>query len=147
MSLDDERRRYYRLTPLGRRVAAAEIARLESIVEMARAKKLVPPAEVEREPTADGRSPARRSTVPRAAPGVPVRLPTDHGREMEQTFHAQRREAHQEGSMTALARLWLETFRDVFTTAPREHLAILRQDVGYALRALRRAPVFAARPS
>jgi DNA-binding PadR family transcriptional regulator len=42
ISLDDERRRYYRLTPLGRRVAAAEIARLESIVEMARAKKLVP---------------------------------------------------------------------------------------------------------
>ena len=42
ISLDDERRRYYRMTPLGRRVAAAEIARLESIVEMARAKKLVP---------------------------------------------------------------------------------------------------------
>lgn len=40
-ALDDERRRYYRLTPLGRRVAAAEIARLESIVEMARAKNLV----------------------------------------------------------------------------------------------------------
>jgi DNA-binding PadR family transcriptional regulator len=42
LALDDERRRYYRLTPLGRRVAAAEIDRLESIVEMARAKKLVP---------------------------------------------------------------------------------------------------------
>jgi len=41
-ALDDERRRYYRLTPLGRRVAAAEIDRMESIVEMARAKKLVP---------------------------------------------------------------------------------------------------------
>ena len=42
ISLDDERRRYYRLTALGRRVAAAEITRLESLVEMARAKKLVP---------------------------------------------------------------------------------------------------------
>jgi DNA-binding PadR family transcriptional regulator len=40
-ALDDERRRYYRLTPLGRRVAVAEIERLESIVEMARQKKLV----------------------------------------------------------------------------------------------------------
>ena len=40
--LDDERRRYYRLTPLGRKVAAAEIERLEAIVEMARDKKLVP---------------------------------------------------------------------------------------------------------
>ena len=42
IALDDERRRYYRLTPLGRRVAVAEIARLESIVEMAREKRLVP---------------------------------------------------------------------------------------------------------
>ena len=42
VALDDERRRYYRLTPLGRRVAVAEIARLESIVEMAREKRLVP---------------------------------------------------------------------------------------------------------
>jgi len=38
----DERRRYYRLTPLGRKVAAAEIDRLEAIVEMAREQKLVP---------------------------------------------------------------------------------------------------------
>jgi DNA-binding PadR family transcriptional regulator len=41
IALDDERRRYYRLTALGRRVAAAEIERLESIVRMARDKKLV----------------------------------------------------------------------------------------------------------
>jgi DNA-binding PadR family transcriptional regulator len=40
-ALDDERRRYYRLTAFGRRVAAAEIERLESIIEMARAKNLV----------------------------------------------------------------------------------------------------------
>jgi DNA-binding PadR family transcriptional regulator len=42
VALDDERRRYYRLTPLGRQVAVAEITRLESIVEMAREKRLVP---------------------------------------------------------------------------------------------------------
>ena len=41
-ALDDERRRYYRLTALGRRVAVAEIARLESIFERAREKRLVP---------------------------------------------------------------------------------------------------------
>jgi DNA-binding PadR family transcriptional regulator len=39
--LDDERRRYYRITPLGRRVAAAELARLESLVADAKAKKWV----------------------------------------------------------------------------------------------------------
>ena len=41
-ALDDERRRYYRLTPLGRSVVTADVARLESIVEMARAKNLRP---------------------------------------------------------------------------------------------------------
>ena len=42
-ALDDERRRYYRLTPRGRRVAVAEIERLESIVGMAVEKKLLRP--------------------------------------------------------------------------------------------------------
>jgi DNA-binding PadR family transcriptional regulator len=39
-ALDDERRRYYRLTPLGRAVAEAEVGRLQTIVDIARAKKL-----------------------------------------------------------------------------------------------------------
>ncbi len=40
--LDDERRRYYRLTELGRRVAVAEVERLEDAVRAARSKGLVP---------------------------------------------------------------------------------------------------------
>jgi DNA-binding PadR family transcriptional regulator len=36
-ALDDERRRYYRLTDFGRRVALAETQRLERLVTMARA--------------------------------------------------------------------------------------------------------------
>ena len=36
--LDDERRRYYRLTGLGLRVARAEARRLAALVEMARSK-------------------------------------------------------------------------------------------------------------
>jgi DNA-binding PadR family transcriptional regulator len=40
-SLDDERRRYYRLTALGRQVAIAELRRLESILVQARAKRLI----------------------------------------------------------------------------------------------------------
>ena len=39
--LDDERRRYYRLTNLGHRVAVAEAERLERLVKNARAKKLL----------------------------------------------------------------------------------------------------------
>jgi DNA-binding PadR family transcriptional regulator len=41
-SLDDERRRYYRLTDFGRRVARAEAQRMETVLGMARAKKLIP---------------------------------------------------------------------------------------------------------
>ncbi len=37
--LDDERRRYYRLTALGRRVAVAETQRLEAVVAEARTKR------------------------------------------------------------------------------------------------------------
>jgi DNA-binding PadR family transcriptional regulator len=40
-ALDDERRRYYRLAPLGRDVAIAELRRLETILVQARAKRLV----------------------------------------------------------------------------------------------------------
>jgi DNA-binding PadR family transcriptional regulator len=39
---DDERRRYYRITPLGTAVAKAEAGRLNELVRMARAKGLVP---------------------------------------------------------------------------------------------------------
>jgi DNA-binding PadR family transcriptional regulator len=38
---DDERRRYFRLTPLGEQVAIAEARRLEAAVHEARARKLL----------------------------------------------------------------------------------------------------------
>ena len=40
--LDDERRRYYRLTPFGTAVAKAEMARLSQLVRLARARGLTP---------------------------------------------------------------------------------------------------------
>jgi len=39
--LDDERRRYYRLTELGRRVARAEAERLEELLALARSRRLL----------------------------------------------------------------------------------------------------------
>ena len=39
---DDERRRYYRITPLGTAVAKAEAGRLADLVKMARARGLAP---------------------------------------------------------------------------------------------------------
>ena len=41
-ALDDERRRYYCLTDLGRQVAAAEAQRLKDAVSLAEDRKLVP---------------------------------------------------------------------------------------------------------
>jgi DNA-binding PadR family transcriptional regulator len=40
--LDDERRRYYRITPFGAAVASAEARRMSDLVGMARAQGLVP---------------------------------------------------------------------------------------------------------
>lgn len=40
--LNDERRRYYRLTELGQRVLSAEAVRLARLVEQAQAKQLLP---------------------------------------------------------------------------------------------------------
>jgi len=39
--VDDERRRYYRLTPLGRRVASAEAERLSRLLSVARSHRLI----------------------------------------------------------------------------------------------------------
>jgi DNA-binding PadR family transcriptional regulator len=40
-NLDDERRRYYRITPLGRRIASAEAERLARLVAVARTNRLL----------------------------------------------------------------------------------------------------------
>jgi DNA-binding PadR family transcriptional regulator len=40
-ALDDERRRYYRLTALGEQVAQAELERLERLVRLARSRRLL----------------------------------------------------------------------------------------------------------
>lgn len=40
-SEDDERRKYYRLTPLGRHVAAAEAERMDEVLAVARARHLL----------------------------------------------------------------------------------------------------------
>jgi DNA-binding PadR family transcriptional regulator len=40
--LDDERRRYYKITPLGRRVVRAEIVRLRALLQLAEMRVKVP---------------------------------------------------------------------------------------------------------
>ncbi len=52
--LDDQRRRYYRLTELGRKVAVAEVERLEDVVRAARSKGLAAPRSRRPSVTPDG---------------------------------------------------------------------------------------------
>jgi putative ABC transport system permease protein len=73
----------------------------------------------------------------------PFDFRADHGREIEQTFHAQERDAVREGR-AGLWRLWAEFIAGIFQTAPREHLSILRQDATYALRRMKQNPGFSA---
>jgi DNA-binding PadR family transcriptional regulator len=55
----DERRRYYRLTRFGRRVAAAEVGRLNALVQQARATGLVPRTIGDSDRTVERRNMAR----------------------------------------------------------------------------------------
>src|SRR5713226_9154013 len=68
----------------------------------------------------------------------PAEFRGDFGDEMAATFHDQRRDVMAEGGSMGALRLWRDTLRGVLTTAPREHLDVLRGDVVYALRTLRR---------
>jgi putative ABC transport system permease protein len=65
---------------------------------------------------------------------LPAEFRGDYGREMEQVFAEQRAEAARAGDKMGLWRLWWETAKGIFTTAPREHLSMLRQDSAFALR-------------
>lgn len=40
---DDERRRYYRLTPFGRRILAAELERVRELVRLGEARRVIEP--------------------------------------------------------------------------------------------------------
>ena len=65
----------------------------------------------------------------------------DYGRDMEQVFREQRREAAEESGFARL-RLWSKTLRGVFSTALSEHFFILGRDARYAIRSLWQAKVF-----
>jgi putative ABC transport system permease protein len=72
---------------------------------------------------------------------LPFDLRADHGREMEQAFREEHREARAQGRGEVLA-VWWRALADIARTAPREHAAQLGQDAGYALRMMRRSPGF-----
>jgi putative ABC transport system permease protein len=63
------------------------------------------------------------------------------GSEMSDVFSQQHREARRAGRVATMT-LWAETVHGFLTTAPRQHLTMLVQDARYALRVMRRSPVF-----
>src|ERR1700687_4457239 len=58
--------------------------------------------------------------------------------EMEQTFREQYASVKRRKGTLGLLALWWETIAGIFTTAPAEHLSMLRQDARYALRMMRK---------
>ncbi len=69
---------------------------------------------------------------------LPAEFRGDFGPEMEQVFAEQRAEAARLGDKMSAWRLWWETVKGIFTTAPREHLSMLRLDSSFALRMMRK---------
>lgn len=67
-----------------------------------------------------------------------------YGREMERVFREQRRETKEQGGVMGFLKLWWETLAGIFTTAPREHWEILKQDCAYAFRMMRKNKGFTA---
>jgi len=73
---------------------------------------------------------------------LPFDFRSDYGPEMEAVFQEQHTEAGRRNGTTGIARLWWETIVGIFRTAPAEHLAMFRQDAGFAMRMMRKSPGF-----
>ena len=70
----------------------------------------------------------------------PASFRNEYGTEMRAVFKRRRREA---AGPLAIAALWVGTLGEVLGNAAFVHLDILRQDLGYSGRVLRRSPGFA----
>jgi len=74
---------------------------------------------------------------------LPFDFRSDYGRDMEQVFRDQHRDAAAGGPMSVV-RVWIANAGALLAIGPREHAAQLGQDVRYALRGMRANPGFVA---
>jgi putative ABC transport system permease protein len=74
---------------------------------------------------------------------LPLDFRSDYGRDMEQVFRDQHREAAARGRMSVW-RVWMANAGALLAIGPREHAAQFLQDVRYACRGMRANPGFAA---
>jgi putative ABC transport system permease protein len=73
---------------------------------------------------------------------MPFDFRANYGGEMEDVFAEQRRDIEERGRALDFLRLWAETLAGIFQTAPREHWEVLKQDLSYAGRMMRKNPGF-----
>lgn len=73
---------------------------------------------------------------------LPFDFRANYEGEMEGVFHQQQRDVEEEGSLLAAFRLWKETILGIFTTAPRAHWEILKSDLSYTVRMMRKNRAF-----
>jgi putative ABC transport system permease protein len=69
---------------------------------------------------------------------LPFDFRTNYEGEMEGVFREQHREVEEQGGFFDALRLWKETITGIFTTAPRAHWEILKGDLAYAGRMMRK---------
>jgi putative ABC transport system permease protein len=69
---------------------------------------------------------------------LPFDFRTNYQGEMEGVFREQHRELEEQGGFLDAVRLWKETIVGIFTTAPRVHWEILKSDMAYAFRMMRK---------
>lgn len=69
---------------------------------------------------------------------LPFDFRANYGGEMERVFAQQRQDIQERGRALDFLRLWAETLSGIFSTAPRQHLEIVKQDIGYAFRMMRK---------
>jgi putative ABC transport system permease protein len=72
---------------------------------------------------------------------LPFDMRSDYGRDMEQVFREERRDAGRRGAHGA-AIAWAHAVADIRAIGPREHAAQIAQDVRYTLRTMRRQAGF-----
>jgi putative ABC transport system permease protein len=75
---------------------------------------------------------------------MPFDFRANHGGDMEIVFAEQRRDIQERGRPLDVLRLWSETLAGIFSTAPREHWEILKQDLAYGLRIMSKNRSFTA---
>ena len=125
--MDDERRRYYRITPLGKAAAEAEAGRLRDLLKMARLCGVAPPE--------DNLMNFYRLLLHL----YPSSFRAEYGDEMSAIFAL---ELDRRRGLPARCGLWFSAIAEIVFNAAMVHWEIARRDLFHSARSLLRSPGF-----